>query len=745
MSVSAELNLTRREIESLGRLSDSELDLVLQQMTGRSSTQSPSQITRRSTWTNEQVNEHQKGKQLVSREVGDIPDIENPSERENAKWDLKYDMERYHAPMWTLEWSRAHLDLIQLMQDLFLEDDFSAAITAMPRGSGKTSLTRCAVEWAIRHGHCRWPLLIEADDDAFKKQMRAFHVEFRSNVLLAADFPETIGIFRRMSSPKSAPGLMCRGEIMHAEFKSALIVMPTNYLSLELGTAGGVISGGGITGSVRGAQIVVPTGEVIRPDVVLANDIQTRESAGSPKQVQERCEIMGADLFGCGGPGKKVKPLVTVTVIKKDDLADRMLGPSFPQYRPQRVKWLNKWPTNTELWAQYSALYRRLLVEEQPLKAANDFYSQHRECRYGLGWHVPGLDHGAEVYWEPRIDTPFLSSLQTFMSWYAVDPKSAMAEGQNEPEDEFEADDVVYASREQILAKTSTLKRLEVPNDAVELVAFIDMQQEVLIGGVMAICPGFRRYVVDYGTFPDQKRGYWTKGQLAVKLSEFWGSHEECWYEGLKVFTKAIEQTEFRKQNGQRVHISLGLIDARDGDMTDTVFKFCVDHGHGVWYPSYGIYIGATTNPLNHGSESKAWKTKHNEWGPNWNLSNDAARGHDRYAYDSNWWKSKVHIGLTTPEVDPMSLQFWNGDHDLLSDHIRAEYPLKTEGRGRECTEFKLRPGQDNDLLDVISGCSVAGSIRKVMIPGTEGMHFRKKKKRVRRITQNEVNERFGR
>lgn len=738
-----DLKITPKERTFLQSLSPSESTLVLTELAKSRGISLPSPKAVQS--ESDRVNVVQKSKAIVSREVGEIPDIANPNERENAKWDLRYDMERYHAPMWYLGWSKSHLQLIQLLQDLFLEDDFAAAITAQPRGSGKTTLCRCAVEWAVRHGHCRWPLLIEADDDAFKKQMRGFHVEFRSNELMGADFPETIGLFRRMPTPKSAPNMTCRGEQMHAEFKSALVVLPTNYMSLELGTAGGVISGGGITGSVRGAQIVVPTGEVIRPDTVLVNDPQTRESAKSPKQVKDRGEILGADVFGCGGPGRKVKIAVTATVIENDDLADRMLGPSFPQYRSLRVKWLEKWPTNSEIWAKYCALLRRLMTEELPLEQANDFYRANRECRYGLGWHVPGMDHGAEVYWQHRIDKPYLTSLQSFMSWWAVDPKAAMAEGNNEPQDETEASDVVYATREQIMAKKSVLPRLVVPNDTVELTCYIDMQQEFLIAGVMAICPDFKRYLCDYGTFPDMKRDYWTKGQIPRSLSEFWSSPEECWYEGLKVFTAAIEQTEFRKQNGQRQHLTFGLIDAKDGDVIDIVFKFCRDHGHGLWHPSFGVGITASTNDLNHGAESKAWRERHQEWGPHWNKSNDSTRGHDYYNIDSNWWKSKVHVGITTPEVDPMSLQFWDGDHTLLADHVRSEYPIKTHGRNRDVTEFKLRPGQDNELLDIISGCSAGGSMRKVQMPGTEGMHYTKRQQKRRRIGQSDVNARFGR
>ena len=59
--------------------------------------------------------------------------------------------------------------------------------------------------------------------------------------------------------------------------------------------------------------------------------------------------------------------------------------------------------------------------------------------------------------------------------------------------------------------------------------------------------------------------------------------------------------------------------------------------------------------------------------------------------------------------------------HRLFSEHLTAEYKVRTEGRGRVVDEWKIKPTQpDNHWFDGIVGCAVAASIQSVVLPGTE-------------------------
>jgi hypothetical protein len=102
---------------------------------------------------------------------------------------------------------------------------------------------------------------------------------------------------------------------------------------------------------------------------------------------------------------------------------------------------------------------------------------------------------------------------------------------------------------------------------------------------------------------------------------------------------------------------------------------------------------------------------------------------------DINYWKSFVHARLAVPMGDPGCLSLFapysgsgggggiglGRDHRLLSEHLTAEYRVKTEARGRQVDEWKLRkPGLDNHWLDCLVGCAAAASMQGCILFGTD-------------------------
>ena len=49
--------------------------------------------------------------------------------------------------------------------------------------------------------------------------------------------------------------------------------------------------------------------------------------------------------------------------------------------------------------------------------------------------------------------------------------------------------------------------------------------------------------------------------------------------------------------------------------------------------------------------------------------------------------------------------------HRMAADHMSAEYPIETSGRGRDLLEWSLLPGRDNHYLD----CAVMASTLALM------------------------------
>ena len=76
---------------------------------------------------------------------------------------------------------------------------------------------------------------------------------------------------------------------------------------------------------------------------------------------------------------------------------------------------------------------------------------------------------------------------------------------------------------------------------------------------------------------------------------------------------------------------------------------------------------------------------------------------------------------LAVPPGDHGSLTLYGrvpGIHQLLAEHLTAEYRVKTSGRGRTVDEWKLKPEHhDNHWLDCLAGCAVCGSMLGCSLP----------------------------
>lgn len=107
--------------------------------------------------------------------------------------------------------------------------------------------------------------------------------------------------------------------------------------------------------------------------------------------------------------------------------------------------------------------------------------------------------------------------------------------------------------------------------------------------------------------------------------------------------------------------------------------------------------------------------------------------------FDTNFWKSFVHARLATAMGDPGGLTLFGRQpevHRMIAEHLTSEYAIRTEGRGRTVSEWKLRAeASDNHLLDCLVGCAVAASIEGVAVGGTE----HRAQRRAPRVRYSEV------
>ena len=657
----------------------------------------------------ERARERSMALSLSGRNIGEIPAVADPERKAQAERDFRFFCEQYFPQTFTMAWSDDHLKVIAKIEQAVLEGGLFAM--AMPRGSGKTTLCEIACLWAILIGAREFVCLIGADEDHAANMLDSIKAELENNELLLADFPEVVypihcleGIHQR------AGGQLFQGKPTNIGWTAKEIVLPT---LAESKASGAIIRVAGITGRIRGMKHKRVDGQSVRPSLVLIDDPQTDESARSPSQCETRERILAGAILGLAGPGKKIAGLMTLTVVRPDDMADRLLDrEKHPQWQGERTRMVYSFPTNEALWAKYAELRADGLRNDEGIARATEFYRSRQA----------DMDEGASIAWPARFNHDELSAVQHAMNLKLQDEAAFWAEYQNEPLPEDEPDDDLLTA-DEIAGKTNGLKRGEIPLECPHLTMFIDVQGSVLFYLIAAWSDQFTGYVVDYGTEPDQKQPYFTLRDVRRTLARAAprAGQEGAIYAGLERLTEAKLAREWRRDDGAMVRIDRCLIDANWGASTDVVYQFCRQSAFaGILLPSHGRYVGASSIPF-----SEYRRKRGDRVGHNWRIPNVAGKRAVRHVlYDTNFWKSFVHARLGVPLGDPGCLSLLGHkpeQHRLLAEHLTAEYRVKTEGRGRTVDEWKLRAsGLDNHWLDCLVGAAVAASIHGASLFTTE-------------------------
>jgi len=689
------------------------------------------------------------------RDIGELPAVVDPERKARATRDFRFFCEQYFPQTFNLTWSEDHYKVIAVIEAVVLEGGQFAI--ALPRGGGKTVLCEVAALWAMLYGHRRFIAIIGPDESHAMDRVSNLHTELEHNDLLCDDFPAVCIPIRKLEGIHQRR-LLYRGESIHLEFTSKRIILPNMP---DSPAAGAIVATAGITGQIRGMNYKLRDGTSLRPSLCIVDDPQTRESAHSPSQCAQREKIINGDILGLAGPGARMAVLLPCTVIQPDDLAERVLDrEKNPQWHGQRTKMVYAWPTNERLWLEYAALRRdtqrncagRLSAITE---ACNAFYATHRVA----------MDAGAIVAWPQRHGEDELSALQNSMNLKLDRGEAAFwAEYQNEPLPEEQVDDGLLTA-DQIAAKVNGMKRGEVPIGCSHLTMFIDVQGKALFWLVTAWEDSFTGYVIDYGTEPDQRSGYFTLREIRRTLADAAprAGQEGSIYAGLERLIEAMLPREWPRDDGTMVRIDRCLIDANWGSSTDIVYQFCRQSRFAnIVMPSHGRYVGASSVPFSEFPPRPGERR-----GLNWLIRAGKNRQVRHVTFDTNYWKSFVHARLAVPMGDPGCLSLFGraagrgprcrdtrqkpranalnvdvetgsnrrrsmksdayhdrhgeSPHQMLADHLISEYRVKTEGRGRTVDEWKLRAdGADNHWLDCLVGCAVAASMQGAILFGTD-------------------------
>ena len=651
----------------------------------------------------------------AGQEIGPIPPIADPARRRKAEASLRAFEQTYFPEMFFLESSPDQIELTNELEEV--AENGGRRAVAEPRGTGKSTRARVAALWAILTGRRSYVVLIGANGDKARGELEKIKTSCETNALLIADFPEVLyPILKLDRIVQRQKGQTYLRKHTRITWLAGKLVFPTTPGSKA---SGAVLTAAGLQGSdIRGqSHQTAARGKILRPDMAIVDDPQTRESAMSDLQCGRRETLLNADVVGMSGPGKKLAIVVCCTVIRRGDLADRLLDRKLnPHWNGIRRQMLPSLPVNLELWSQYAEIR-----SNEGDAAATAFYQAHRAA----------MDQGAKASWPVRFNPGEVSAVQHAMNLRIDDRETFASEYQNAPEDP--ADSVDRPTLEGLQHRLNRLPRGQVPAGMKNLVGMIDVQERALYWRVLAVEDDFTAAIVDRGNEPEQPMHYFCLREIQRTLEQSLaaagkgGGIEAAICYGLECLTERLFTRAWRRQDGTELRIEKLLIDS--GDQTKTIYKFCRESKWGALIlPSKGVGITAGKAPID------KWKLEAGEKrGQDYVITSDASQRAVRLVrFDTNAWKTFV-CRRAAIAGGKGSLKVYGDDpkaHRMLQDHVNAETCVKTTAAdGRTVWEWSLKPGgPDNHELDTLVGCYVAAAIVGCKLDETREKIVKKKR-----------------
>lgn len=665
------------------------------------------------------------------QEIGPIPPVADPKRRAACEKDLPLALRTYFPKIFSKPFSPQHYEVIEKMRVVLQEGGLFAL--GMPRGSGKTSLAECCDILALLYGWKRFIVLIGPIQKHASDMLENMKEELEKNNLLLADFPEVCYPIRELNfTPSRCRAQTTEGKHTHMQWKgNKRFVLPTVN-----GQGGATVRAVGVTGNIRGMSHRLPTGEKIRPDKFSGDDLQKAGTARSVEQVNKIEEILRGDVLGLAGPGEPISGFVTITVQRLGDLADRLLDRTQnPEYNGLRFALVEQWPTNERLWAEYAEHRDTDLANGHThLPTATEHYRR----------NLKAMRLGAVVPWKERFGPNEIDALQHAYNLKLKNPTTFDAEYQNQPTASISAEGLIESpTSDSIVKRVGGYARGEMPYEATRLFAGVDIQDNALFWMVAAVDEDLSGWILDYGAWPDQPSIYWSYNQIHTTIAQHSGINSSTggWFHALSELVPALLSREFKRDNDAPMHVEKLIVDANYGRSTKTVYSWLRQQHSPLLMPFHGKGYTAKQTPL------AARKKKTGEQaGIEWFVPAVKGTREMRHVIaDVNLIKTTLCERLMQPMGEVGAWQLFKApaaSHRMLADHLSAEYPVETEGRGRRLIEWILRPGRDNHWLDCAVMIMTAALMAGCAAPGTSGATIRRPKTRQYRDLAEAMNPR---
>lgn len=714
----------------------------------------------------------------------------NWERRMACKRDPILDLQTYMPKVFYLGFAAYHHSLIEEIEDRIRYGGKKAF--GVPRGGGKTAIARGMILRATKYGFRRFPFFVGSKEDKATQTLDFIKAYWYRSQELKQDFPElAYPIYRIEGRPtQGMHGQTYKGERTHLVWKgeelqhacmllteddirgylehdpSSVIYLPDVGVDIDrfiINSAGCITRVAGIDGSIRGEADVHPILLTQpRPDMVLLDDVQKDQKAESPKSCEDLERLIEGAIEHLSGPDVTLAVLMPTTVIREGDVADTYLDPQKkPDFVGVRYGVITKYPNGIDddvlhdeidgepneqgqLWNAYREIREDSLRKYGDLRLGNDFYREHQET----------MDMGFEVSWDDRYkkDTKDpnkdeISAIQAAMNWRFKDHIAFLSEGQNRPRLKSASVGLLVKPAE-IAEKITFIPRNEISLQWTNIVAFIDIQDELLYYGIFAHDHGFNGQFIDYGTFPQVKTRYFRKNQTygwSLLTREFYKQFPN---ERQVANINRNRNTQIRAPLEKKIYLALqqccswllsrefsisGLghevkqiralgIDTSWGKASDICKQFIREFNDQRIMAYNGNAFMPSQKQLEEYENRPGWLFEHQQhplvgeskWVIKPYKESDSARF---ILADVNRLKSFLMKRLSTQSGSDGCVTLFRDipeNHQMFADHVGgSEFPEPKNARGltKDCWECRPNMKDENEYLDIAAGCMCLASI----------------------------------
>jgi hypothetical protein len=429
-----------------------------------------------------------------------IPDCVNPQRRERCLADPELLLKTYFPRDYSRPFGKLHRALINAIWEAATYGGKIAL--AAPRGRGKTQVVMgmdCAVVLA---GKVRFPVLIGPTTEHAKHLYEDFRKKIAFSDLLYEDFPEVCHPIRCLEgAPQRASRQHIDGVLTRVQWTAdglRLADVPAQYR--------GPIDYGGVRMEYRGldAAICGINREGDRPDFIPIDEPETRESAKSDSQIEDRENAIDKDINGLAGDEVELAQVMITTLRNRKCVSFRYTDPEIkPSWMGRRFGWVEKWPTEwineDGMWHTYIAMRAQDQRNgDRYGRTATQFYLDNQEAM-NAGGELLADNYKATVLSDGFITVH--SAWQVVLNSIADTSYDAFCtEYQNDPPESEQIQTLALTHAQVASCKSGTTQGIR-PDWADKVVRGVDMGKTDCWWVDIAFALNGTGAVIDYGKF----------------------------------------------------------------------------------------------------------------------------------------------------------------------------------------------------------------------------------------------------